>query len=191
MPPSGASSSCEQARVRSNVTRPRSRRAAAALQLNCQGFLDSCGGVQFAVLEDVLQVQRDVLLRGIEELGHFQLREPDGLLLRPQLDLGSTVVRGVENQVGHGGGAGYAKRRTRSTGVQAGGVKVGRARVHQLAHSNQNRPRVTRVITAVTYRLQPVAVANRAVQFDGFGAVGDVFTHGEAAGAAGEGVEHA
>lgn len=83
------------------IDRRMARNAALVLDLNCQGFLDNCRRVQFPVREDVLQVQGDVLLRGIEEFRHFELRQPDGLLLRPQLDLAATDFGGVEDDFGH------------------------------------------------------------------------------------------
>lgn len=46
-------------------------------------------------------MQRDVLLGGVEQLSHLQLREPDRLLLGPQLDLAAPVFGGVEDQLAH------------------------------------------------------------------------------------------
>ena len=77
---------------------------AACFNLNYQGFLDSCRRVQLRIFEDVLQVQGNVLLGGVKEFRHLQLGKPDGLLLRPQLDLAAPVFGGVQNQVVHGAG---------------------------------------------------------------------------------------
>jgi len=68
---------------------------ATAFDLNCQGFLDSCRWDQLSFGKDVLQVQGDVLLGGIEEFRHFELGQPDGLLMCPQLDVALAVVAGV------------------------------------------------------------------------------------------------
>ena len=81
------------------VERDRALHLAGALDLNGQGFLDSCRRVQLPVLEDVLQVQGDVLFRGVKEFRHFELGQPHSLLLRPELDLAAS---GVEDQVVHG-----------------------------------------------------------------------------------------
>src|SRR6266540_130144 len=45
----------------------------AALGLNCQVLLDSCLRSEFSFLEDVLDVKADVLLGGLEKLGHSSL----------------------------------------------------------------------------------------------------------------------
>ncbi len=46
-------------------------------------------------------MQGDVLLGGIKQFCHLQLREPNGLLLRSELDLAAAVFGGVEDQVAH------------------------------------------------------------------------------------------
>ena len=73
-----------------------------AFGLNCQGFLDSCRWVQLTVLEQVLQMQRDVLLGGVEQLRHLRLRQPHRLAISPQLDPAAPVFGGVEDQLTHG-----------------------------------------------------------------------------------------
>jgi hypothetical protein len=44
-----------------------------SLDLNCQGFLDSCLGPQLPVLKDVFGVKADILLGCLEKLGDFDL----------------------------------------------------------------------------------------------------------------------
>lgn len=71
---------------------------AAALVLNCQGFLDSCRFRQLPFLEDVLDVQADVLLGGLEQLRHLNLIQPDRAVLGVQLDFRLSVLGTVNNQ---------------------------------------------------------------------------------------------
>ena len=52
------------------------------LGLNCQGFLDSCLGAHFPILEDVFGMKADVLLGRLEKLSNFDLGKPD----RPAFD---------------------------------------------------------------------------------------------------------
>lgn len=73
----------------------------AALSLNCQGFLDSCRRSQFALVKDVLRVEGDVLLGGLEQLGDLQLREPHRLPIRPEIQAGAAIGGGIEDEVGH------------------------------------------------------------------------------------------
>lgn len=70
---------------------------AAALILNCQGFLDSCRLRQLPLLEDVLDVQADVLLGGLEQLRHLSLIQPDRAVLGVQLDFRLSVLGTVNN----------------------------------------------------------------------------------------------
>lgn len=49
----------------------------AVLDLNCQGFLDSCRWIQLPVLEEIFQRQGNVLLGSVKKLRHLELCEPD------------------------------------------------------------------------------------------------------------------
>jgi hypothetical protein len=68
---------------------------------SCQGILDSCLGQQLPVRKDVFFMQRDVLLGGLEQLGNFQLAQPDGFRLHVQVKTGLSVVAGIQNQAAH------------------------------------------------------------------------------------------
>ena len=52
---------------------------AGALGLNRQVILDSCLGLQFLFLKQVLDVQADVLLGRLEQVSHLGLGQPDRL----------------------------------------------------------------------------------------------------------------
>src|SRR5690606_22149359 len=58
----------------------RASNLAATLDLNYRGFLGSCLAGEFTVPVDVLQVQADVVGADVEELRHFALAEPDGVV---------------------------------------------------------------------------------------------------------------
>ena len=73
-----------------------------SLNLNCQGFLDSCLGPQLPVFKDVFGVEGDVLFGGLEQLGDFKLGQPDGLAVDAQVEPGAAVVRGVQDEFAHG-----------------------------------------------------------------------------------------
>ena len=74
----------------------------AALGLNRQGFLDGCRPLQLALIVDIPDVETDVLLRRLKQLGHLGLAQPDGLLLEPDLDARLEVRRRVEEQLRSG-----------------------------------------------------------------------------------------
>ena len=46
-------------------------------------------------------MQGNILFGGIKQLCHLQLRQPNGLLLRPQLDLAAAIFGGIENEIAH------------------------------------------------------------------------------------------
>ena len=53
-----------------------------------RGFLGSCLLPQFIVSLDVLEAQADIVRRGIQDVSHLPLGQPDGLAVRiqPHLD---------------------------------------------------------------------------------------------------------
>jgi hypothetical protein len=57
------------------------REVALAVGRSSQVFLDNWILPQLALIKDVLDVQADVLLDRLKELGHLSLRQPDGLFL--------------------------------------------------------------------------------------------------------------
>jgi hypothetical protein len=46
-------------------------------------------------------VERDVLLGGLEQLGDFQLAQPDAICLYPEIYPGVAIVGGVNYQAAH------------------------------------------------------------------------------------------
>lgn len=80
------------------VERERAADLAAALGLNYRGFLGCCLPAQLTIFVDVLEVQADIVVTDVEQLGHLALAEPDGLMLGTQLDLAFAVFGGVEDQ---------------------------------------------------------------------------------------------
>ena len=46
------------------------------------------------------EVERDILRRGIEQLGNLGLRQPEGFIFKPALDARATVLRLVEDDAG-------------------------------------------------------------------------------------------
>jgi hypothetical protein len=69
------------------------------LVLNCQVILDSCIYGQLAVGDHIADMKAYVLLRGLKQLRHFQLRQPDRASFGAELDAGLAVFGGVENQL--------------------------------------------------------------------------------------------
>jgi hypothetical protein len=70
------------------------------LGLNYPEFPDSCLRWQFMLRRDVLYAQADVLLGGLKERCHLSLRQPERLVLDPQLMAGRPVGRRVEHEPG-------------------------------------------------------------------------------------------
>jgi hypothetical protein len=68
-----------------------------ALQLNCQGFLDSCRTVQLLFIKDVLQVQADILPGRLKKLGHVLLGQPNRLVFQLHVQPGAAVLGLVED----------------------------------------------------------------------------------------------
>lgn len=68
------------------------------LGLNYPVFPDSCLGRQVALGKDVLDVLVDRPDVFLEELGDVPLRQPQRLVLDPQLEPGRAVRRGVKHQ---------------------------------------------------------------------------------------------
>lgn len=66
-------------------------------------------GFQLPAIRQCRQVALTLQLLSI--LTRDARSQPDGLLLRPQLDLAAAVFSGVENQVGHGAGRWLRTRR--------------------------------------------------------------------------------
>ena len=62
----------------------------------------SCRQRQFTFLEDVLEVQADVLLSGLEQLRHLRLRQPRGFALELDFQTGFPVSRLVKDDLGIG-----------------------------------------------------------------------------------------
>ncbi|MCU0933933.1 MAG: hypothetical protein MUE86_05730 [Thiobacillaceae bacterium] len=58
--------------------------------------------MQLAFGVDGLDVQGDVLGRGLEQRGHFRLGDPNGAALGPQLDGYRAVIGGVEDEFAFG-----------------------------------------------------------------------------------------
>jgi hypothetical protein len=52
-------------------------------------------------------VDGDILRRGLEQLGHLRLREPDGFVLKAALDARAAILRLVEDDFGIGQGVGH------------------------------------------------------------------------------------
>ena len=57
------------------------------LLTNPQVILVSCRAVQLTLVVDVADVQADVLLAGLEQLGHPLLRQPDGVSVEANVEL--------------------------------------------------------------------------------------------------------
>lgn len=53
------------------------------------------------LFKNVLCVQTDVLLGGLEQLGDFQLAQPNAVGLHPEIDPGFAIVGGINNQLAH------------------------------------------------------------------------------------------
>ena len=68
-----------------------------SLGLNCQVLLDGCLGTQFALLENILNVQADILFGRLEQFRHRPLGKPDGIAFKPHLDTGDAILRLVQN----------------------------------------------------------------------------------------------
>jgi hypothetical protein len=66
--------------------------------LNRQVFLDGCLRRHFSFVEDVLNVEADVLLAGLEQLRHVALGEPGGLAFHTDLQAGAPVFGLVEEE---------------------------------------------------------------------------------------------
>jgi hypothetical protein len=62
----------------------------------------SCRALQFAFVVNVLQVQADVLLGRMEQVGHVLLRQPDGFAFQSDFDLSLTILRGIEEELSFG-----------------------------------------------------------------------------------------
>jgi len=73
-----------------------------SFRLNRQGFLDSCRPLQLPFVVDVADVQADVLLRGLEQVRHVLLGEPDGFALEAHVDLQLPVLRLVDQELAAG-----------------------------------------------------------------------------------------
>jgi len=52
----------------------------AALGSNCQGFLGSCPRLEFPFIVGVLDMEPDVVGRGLEQIRHLPLGQPDRLV---------------------------------------------------------------------------------------------------------------
>jgi len=68
-----------------------------AFLTNQQEFLVSCFRFKFALFVNVLNMLAYILLRCLKQLGHQRLRQPDGLILQPDIDLDPAVI-GFVNQ---------------------------------------------------------------------------------------------
>ena len=68
---------------------------------SCQGFLNNCFVLQFAVPKNVPSVEAHILFGGLEEFGNFELREPNCLPGHLQIEPRASVVRCVENEPAH------------------------------------------------------------------------------------------
>jgi hypothetical protein len=84
----------------------RSSYLTASLGLNCQVLLDGCRGVQLALREDVLDVQTDILLRGLKQLRQENLCEPDSPAIKADLEAALPVLYLVEDDLGARGTTG-------------------------------------------------------------------------------------
>jgi hypothetical protein len=62
-------------------------------------ILDCCLYGQLALGDHVADMKAYVLLRGLEQLRHFQLGQPDRAAFGAELDAGLAVFGGVENQL--------------------------------------------------------------------------------------------
>src|SRR3989344_1141084 len=63
---------------------------------NCQGFLDSSSTLQLVFIVNILDVKTDVLLRGLKQLGHLCLAQPDRIALKLYLQPCFAVLGLVE-----------------------------------------------------------------------------------------------
>ena len=69
---------------------------------NCQGFLDSSGTLQLVLIVNILDVKTDVLLRGLKQLGHLCLAQPDRFTLKLHLQPCFAVLGLVEEDFAAG-----------------------------------------------------------------------------------------
>ena len=70
---------------------------ALAFAANCQVFLDSCLRYQLAFLVNILNMETDILLSGLEQIGHLLLCQPNGFLFQPHVDF-DLAIFGLVNQ---------------------------------------------------------------------------------------------
>jgi hypothetical protein len=66
---------------------------------NREELLEGCLGGQVAFLVDVAQVHADVGHRGLEELRHQRLREPDGRAFEAHINLVGQITRRSESEI--------------------------------------------------------------------------------------------
>ena len=64
----------------------------------------SCAALQLALRVNVLEMQADVLLGRLEQLRHVLLGQPDGLALKPHIDLKLSVLGLVDEELAAGRG---------------------------------------------------------------------------------------
>ena len=69
------------------------------LGLNCCKFCDSCRRIEFALLEDVLNVFGNNRFIALEEAGKLIQGEPEGVADQPDVKAGAPVLGSVENKV--------------------------------------------------------------------------------------------
>jgi hypothetical protein len=60
----------------------------------------------------------------VKELGHLPLRQPDGFVFRPELDLAPAVFRGLEDEVVHVVGASEAEVHVKTVMIAPTGMRV-------------------------------------------------------------------
>lgn len=74
-----------------------SENVALPFNANCQVFLDSCLRYQLAFLVNILNVKTDILLSGLEQIGHLLLCQPNGFPFQSHIDFNLSVF-GLVNQ---------------------------------------------------------------------------------------------
>ena len=66
---------------------------------NRQEFLVGCLWSQLSLVIDVADMLADVLLCRLEQIGHKRLRQPDGLIRQPHVDLDAPVFGRVDQEL--------------------------------------------------------------------------------------------
>ncbi len=104
------------------------------LSTNYRGFLGSCRLLQLPLGVHVLEVESDVVGGRVEQLGHLLLRQPDGVVLKPDVESHLTVRRLVEDDVSTVWFTGFAH------GPQTLATPVTRHKVHSDTAGGDDAP---------------------------------------------------